>query len=136
MALGAACSGCRICPSVVNGCTERRPARPRERGPKPERGAGSAGAAERSEAALTTGQCRHERSFGNWEGSMSENRGPEVIDRLPTVEEAADWLRISRWSVYNLIRNDQLRTLRIGRRRLVTRSALEDCVRQLSREAA
>ena len=46
-----------------------------------------------------------------------------LADGLLTVEEAADWLRVSRWSVYNLIRGGQLRTIKIGRRRLVTRAA-------------
>lgn len=55
---------------------------------------------------------------------------------LLTVQEAADRLRVSRWSVYNLIRSNQLRTIKIGRRRLVTPAALADCVVQLGEEAA
>ena len=54
-----------------------------------------------------------------------------AVGRLLTVEEAADQLRISRWSVYNLIRANQLRTIRIGRRRLVTPAALIDCIAML-----
>jgi excisionase family DNA binding protein len=42
---------------------------------------------------------------------------------LLTVQEAADRLRVSRWSVYNLIRSNQLRTIKIGRRRLITPAA-------------
>ena len=38
---------------------------------------------------------------------------------LFTIDEAAARLRVSRWSVYNLIRSGQLRTIKIGRRRLV-----------------
>jgi excisionase family DNA binding protein len=57
-------------------------------------------------------------------------------DGLLTVQEAADWLRISRWSVYNLIRCNQLRTIKIGRRRLVTRAALAECVELLAKDAA
>jgi excisionase family DNA binding protein len=57
-------------------------------------------------------------------------------DLLLTVEEAADWLRVSRWSVYNLIRSSQLRTIKIGRRRLVTRAALAECVELLAKDAA
>ena len=57
-------------------------------------------------------------------------------DGLLTIEEAADWLRISRWSVYNLIRGGQLQTLKIGRRRLVTRAALAECVEMLAKGAA
>lgn len=36
-------------------------------------------------------------------------------DHLLTVQEAADWLRVSRWSVYSLIHANQLRTIKIGR---------------------
>jgi excisionase family DNA binding protein len=59
-----------------------------------------------------------------------------LADGLLTVEEAADWLRVSRWSVYNLIRGGQLRTIKIGRRRLVTRAALAECVELLAKDAA
>ncbi len=54
-----------------------------------------------------------------------------TADRLLTVQEAADRLRVSRWSVYNLIRANQLRTIRIGRRRLVTPAALAECIEVL-----
>ena len=57
-------------------------------------------------------------------------------DHLFTIEETAEWLRVSRWSVYNLIRANQLRTLKIGRRRLVTRDALDECVALLAEDAA
>jgi excisionase family DNA binding protein len=51
--------------------------------------------------------------------------------RLVTVQEAADQLRISRWSVYNLIRANQLRTVKIGRRRLMTPAALAEYIKML-----
>ncbi len=57
-------------------------------------------------------------------------------DHLLTVQEAADWLRVSRWSVYSLIHANQLRTIKIGRRRLVSREALDECVTQLAKGAA
>ena len=55
---------------------------------------------------------------------------------LLTVQEAADRLRVSRWSVYNLIRSNQLRTVKIGRRRLVTPTALAECIHLLGEDAA
>jgi excisionase family DNA binding protein len=55
----------------------------------------------------------------------------QAADRLLTIQEAADRLRISRWSVYNLIRANELRTVRIGRRRLVTPAALADYIKML-----
>ena len=60
----------------------------------------------------------------------------DARDYLLTVQEAADRLRVSRWSLYNLIRANQLRTVKIGRRRLVTPSALAECVELLSEEVA
>jgi excisionase family DNA binding protein len=54
---------------------------------------------------------------------------------LLTVDEAAEYLRVSRWTVYNLIRSNQLRTVRIGRRRLVTLAALVECVESLAEVA-
>jgi excisionase family DNA binding protein len=55
---------------------------------------------------------------------------------LPTIDEAAASLRVSRWSVYNLIRSGQLRTIRIGRRRLVPMNALTECLERLKEMAA
>jgi excisionase family DNA binding protein len=57
-------------------------------------------------------------------------------ERLLTIEEAADWLRVSRWSVYNLIRAKQLRTVKIGRRRLEPPAALAECIELLGEDAA
>jgi excisionase family DNA binding protein len=57
-------------------------------------------------------------------------------ERLLTINEVADLLRISRWSVYQLIWSGQLRSLKIGRRRLVRPSALAACVDVLDQEAA
>lgn len=53
-----------------------------------------------------------------------------------TVDEAAERLRVSRWTVYNLIRSNQLRTIKIGRRRLVPADALTECLDQLTEVAA
>ena len=56
-------------------------------------------------------------------------------DYLLTLQEAADRLRVSRWSVYNLIRANQLRTVKIGRRRLVSPAALTECIERLGEAA-
>jgi len=56
-------------------------------------------------------------------------------DHLLTIDEAASRLRVSRWSVYNLIRANQLRTVKIGRRRLVTQAALAQCIELLGEAA-
>jgi excisionase family DNA binding protein len=57
-------------------------------------------------------------------------------DHLLTMQEAAEWLRVSKWSVYSLIHANQLHTIKIGRRRLVSRKALDKCVKQLAKDAA
>ena len=71
------------------------------------------------------------RSFGNQECGVITAGPAASADYLLTVQEAADQLRISRWSVYNLIRANHLRTIKIGRRRLVTPAALADCIKML-----
>jgi excisionase family DNA binding protein len=59
------------------------------------------------------------------------------VDNLVlTVDEAAERLRVSRWTLYNLIRSHQLRTIKIGRRRLVPINALTECLDQLMEDAA
>ena len=59
-----------------------------------------------------------------------------MTDLVLTVDEAAERLRVSRWTLYNLIRSNQLRTVKIGRRRLVPANALAECLDQLSEVAA
>ena len=56
--------------------------------------------------------------------------------KLFTIDEAAAQLRVSRWSVYNLIRSGQLQTIKIGRRRLVPLDALTECLEHLKELAA
>jgi excisionase family DNA binding protein len=67
---------------------------------------------------------------------MTEGIRDARQDYLLTVQEAADRLRVSRWSLYNLIRANQLRTVKSGRRRLITPAALAECVELLSEEVA
>jgi excisionase family DNA binding protein len=59
-----------------------------------------------------------------------------LTDLLLTVDEAAERLRVSRWTIYTLIRSSQLHTVKIGRRRLVPVAALNECLDLLSKEAA
>lgn len=57
-------------------------------------------------------------------------RPGRVSRRVPvvayTVEEAAHALRISRSSIYELIRSERLRTVKMGSRRLVPVRAVHD----------
>jgi excisionase family DNA binding protein len=51
-----------------------------------------------------------------------------------TVAEASAVLRVSRWSLYRLIRSGKLQTIKIGRRRLVPAAALSALVERLRGE--
>jgi excisionase family DNA binding protein len=55
----------------------------------------------------------------------------EVVPIMYRVDEAAAALRLSRSSVYELIRSGQLRTVKQGRRRLVPVTALAEYVASL-----
>jgi excisionase family DNA binding protein len=57
-------------------------------------------------------------------------------EQLLTIAEVAVLLRVSKWSVYQLIWSGQLNTLTIGRRRLVRPSAYAECVALLEDRAA
>ena len=74
---------------------------------------------------------------------MPPDRQPRRSDardqprQLLTINEVAELLRISRWSVYQLIWSGQLRTLKIGRRRPhPARGLRRPAVNQLDNEAA
>ena len=57
-------------------------------------------------------------------------------ERLLTSNEVAELLRISRWSVYQLIWSGQLDTLTIGRRRPIRPAAYMACLNLLDKKAA
>lgn len=56
--------------------------------------------------------------------------------RLLTVDQVAETLQISRWSVYRLIWANDLRSVQIGRCRRVPREALDAYLGRLFSEAA
>lgn len=63
--------------------------------------------------------------------SSGDERAPRtvVVNVVPVayrVEEAAEALRVSRSVIYELIRSNRLRTVKVGARRLVPVSALSD----------
>ena len=64
---------------------------------------------------------------------MDENQIPPVLYR---VDEAATALRLSRSVLYELIRSGRLRTVKVGRRRLVPVDALGECVARLAEDGA
>ena len=48
-----------------------------------------------------------------------------------TVEEACQYLRISKWTLYRLIQTGTLKTIKIGSRRLVRQASLQAFIDQL-----
>ena len=53
-----------------------------------------------------------------------------------TVVEACEFLRISKWTLYRLIQANQLRTVKIGSRRLVRRQSLAEFIDRLEADGA
>jgi len=51
------------------------------------------------------------------------------------VGEAAEALRLSRTAIYELIRSEQLRSVKVGKRRLVPVAAVADYVESMDRVA-
>ena len=64
-----------------------------------------------------------------------EKRGPVNVV-VYTVEEAAQVLKISRWKIFDLIRTNQLRSVKIGGLRRIPCTAIEEYIAQLLKEAA
>lgn len=56
-------------------------------------------------------------------------------DLVLTVDEAAARLRVSRWTLYTLIRSNQLKSFKVGRRRLIEAAALAECIKALGEVA-
>jgi excisionase family DNA binding protein len=53
---------------------------------------------------------------------------------LLNIDEACDILRVSRWTLYRLINERRLETIKIGSRRLVPVQALQDLIERLREE--
>lgn len=62
---------------------------------------------------------------------MALDRGSTVEPLLYEVDEAGRALRLSRMRIYELIRSKRLRTVKLGRRRLVPVAALTEYVASL-----
>ncbi len=68
---------------------------------------------------------------------MSASRKEPYSDKpYLTVDEAAERLRVSRWKVYDLIRSRELASFRVGSRRRIPVSALDEMVNRLLKEVA
>jgi excisionase family DNA binding protein len=69
--------------------------------------------------------------------SVSDPGGrDQEVGRLLTVAEACARLRISRWMLQQLINRRQLRTIKIGSRRLIPEQAISELIDRLSDQEA
>jgi excisionase family DNA binding protein len=66
--------------------------------------------------------------------TVTETLG-ELVARLHTVEQARERLNVGRSKVFELIASGELRSVRIGRRRLIPEQAIRDFVAQLDQQA-
>jgi excisionase family DNA binding protein len=69
--------------------------------------------------------------------SPSNSNSADAGARSPvllTIEETRTVLRISRWSLYQLINRNRLKTIRIGQRRLIAADDLREFLDELRRE--
>ena len=60
---------------------------------------------------------------------MFSSKGEHNLNLL-TITEAAEQLRISRWTIYQLIRSKELKTLTIASRRFVASDDMENFINQ------
>jgi len=54
--------------------------------------------------------------------------------KLLSINQACERLNLGRWSVYKLINQNRLRTVKLGRRRLVTMGAIRAFIENLEAE--
>lgn len=69
------------------------------------------------------------------ENARRRKRGDvSVGTTMFTMAEACKELRLSRWSLYRLINEGQIESVKIGRRRLIPADALAEFVRKIREE--
>ena len=54
--------------------------------------------------------------------------------KLLSINQACERLNLGRWSIYKLINQNRLKTVKLGRRRLVTMSAIRAFIENLEAE--
>lgn len=70
------------------------------------------------------------RSDGD-DAPVRQGAGPEGPRLLLTVEEAADLLHLGRTRCYQLVMGGAIRSVKVGRRRLIVRAGLDEFVARL-----
>ena len=59
---------------------------------------------------------------------QEENEGPGLSPRLLSITQAYQILGLSRTSLYSLLASDRIRSVTVGRRRLVPREAIDEYI--------
>ena len=60
-----------------------------------------------------------------------ENRGAEALPRLLSIPQTCRLIGVGRSSLYQMMASGQVRSVKIGRRRLVPREAIDEFVANL-----
>src|SRR5690606_26195548 len=95
---------------------------------------GTAALASRLRARQATRRTTR-RTFGNQAGSVSERR-TDGMDELLTVDEVAARRRVSRWTVYRLIKERHLTSVKVGKCRRIAPESVTVYIAGLVEEAA
>lgn len=74
--------------------------------------------------------------LGNQRPDPVANNPSNAVPTVLTVAEACAALKVSRWTIYQLIRSRQLTTVKIGSRRVVPLAAIEALIERLQAEEA
>jgi excisionase family DNA binding protein len=69
-------------------------------------------------------------------GGMAEDSAGRPVKQLYSAEEAAEFLGIGRTFLFRLLATGQIESFKIGRKRKITRDALDAYVQRLLREQA
>jgi excisionase family DNA binding protein len=65
--------------------------------------------------------------------AMERSKKPDQpMAEILTVAEACSYLRISKWVLYRMIHTKQLRSVKIGRRRLIPMRSIREFIEQLA----
>jgi excisionase family DNA binding protein len=62
------------------------------------------------------------------------NSDSTAVPTMLTIQEACAALRVSKWTIYQLIRSRQLATIKIGSRRVVPLAAIQALLKRLQEE--
>jgi excisionase family DNA binding protein len=83
---------------------------------------------------LTSPRVRTQRLYWRQAGGTPPHFDASAQPLVVSIAEACALLRVSKWSLYQLIRSGKLETVKIGSRRVVPVSALYELLTKLGNE--